>query len=315
MGSIVFICMIFVVSSCCTLPSARRIDIGTKGANQDSVLQGHLLESRKVDHSQVFQLSWHPRAILYKDFLSNEECDHLILLARSRLKRSTETAHELRNITISPGRTISGVFLDKGQDELVRRIEDRISSWTLLPKENGGPLHIMLYEAEEKNEPHYKDFQDKTINPGAGQRLATVLIYLSNVSKGGETIIPKSIQLIDAELKDETWSPCAKASYAVKPMKGNALLFFNLHLNLTEDDSSLHGSCPVSEGENWVATKWIHTRKYYTKADLWPLRSECTDEDDNCPRWAATGECQKNPVYMLGTPDYYGSCRKSCNAC
>lgn len=42
---------------------------------------------------------------------------------------------------------------------------------------------------------------------------------------------------------------------------------------------------------------------------------ECTDEDDNCPSWASIGECQRNPVFMIGSPDYYGTCRKSCNLC
>lgn len=42
---------------------------------------------------------------------------------------------------------------------------------------------------------------------------------------------------------------------------------------------------------------------------------DCTDEDEHCATWAAMGECQKNPVYMIGSPDYFGTCRKSCNAC
>ncbi|XP_068647322.1 probable prolyl 4-hydroxylase 6 isoform X2 [Aristolochia californica] len=291
-----------------------KIEVGIDGANQETVLSGHIVQFKNTDHSQVFQLSWHPRAILYKGFLSDEECDHLILLTRGKLKRSKVAAHELGKINVSPDRTSSGVFLDKGHDEVVRWIEDRISSWTFLPKENGEPLHILHYEAEDKYKPYYDYFKGKSSNLIEGQRLATVLIYLSNVSKGGETILPNS-ELKDAQLKDETWSPCAKASYAVKPVKGNALLFFNLHLNLTEDDSSLHGSCPVIEGEKWIAMKRIHTRNYYTREDLWSSGSECMDEDDNCPQWAVLGECQKNPVYMMGTPDYYGSCRKSCNAC
>ena len=36
---------------------------------------------------------------------------------------------------------------------------------------------------------------------------------------------------------------------------------------------------------------------------------ECLDRHDNCPFWAATGECEKNPKYMR---DY---CKKSCDRC
>ena len=34
---------------------------------------------------------------------------------------------------------------------------------------------------------------------------------------------------------------------------------------------------------------------------------ECPDYNDQCPYWAASGECSKNPDYMLY------SCMKSCN--
>jgi thiol-disulfide isomerase/thioredoxin len=35
----------------------------------------------------------------------------------------------------------------------------------------------------------------------------------------------------------------------------------------------------------------------------------CIDTNEQCPSWAAVGECQQNPGFMLET------CRKSCNAC
>lgn len=36
---------------------------------------------------------------------------------------------------------------------------------------------------------------------------------------------------------------------------------------------------------------------------------ECIDADKRCGGWAAAGECEKNPGYMLT------SCRKACNKC
>ena len=58
---------------------------------------------------------------------------------------------------------------------------------------------------------------------------------------------------------------CAKRSdcrrcdlgLTVKPRKGDALLFYSLHVNGTFDKHALHGGCPVT-GKNdtkWVATK------------------------------------------------------------
>ena len=42
---------------------------------------------------------------------------------------------------------------------------------------------------------------------------------------------------------------------------------------------------------------------------------DCVDENENCSRWAKVGECEKNPVYMVGNGDVKGYCMKSCNVC
>ncbi|PIA40252.1 hypothetical protein AQUCO_02500151v1 [Aquilegia coerulea] len=148
----------------------------------------------------------------------------------------------------------------------------------------------------------------------AGQRYATVLMYLSNVEKGGETVFPYSEAKLD-QPKDETWSDCAKTGYAVKPKKGDALLFFSLHINTTTDPVSTHGSCPVIEGEKWSATRWIHVRSFDMHTEERLTAEGCVDENVNCPQWAASGECEKNPLYMIGSNENFGYCRMSCKVC
>lgn len=66
----------------------------------------------------------------------------------------------------------------------------------------------------------------------------------------------------------------------------------------------------------WCATKFFHVKKIGEKKNEAQTDDiGCADEDENCSRWAAIGECQRNPVFMIGSPDYYGTCRKSCNVC
>lgn len=101
---------------------------------------------------------------------------------------------------------------------------------------------------------------------------------------------------------------------AVKPEKGDALLFFSLHPDATTDTNSLHGSCPVIEGEKWSATKWIHVRSFDRPAKG-SENEDCTDKNEHCPKWAAAGECKKNAIYMLGSEGLPGFCRKSCGVC
>jgi hypothetical protein len=43
----------------------------------------------------------------------------------------------------------------------------------------------------------------------------------------------------------------------VRPRRGDALLFHNVHLNGHEDPTSLHGGCAVLGGTKWTATKWM----------------------------------------------------------
>lgn len=103
-------------------------------------------------------------------------------------------------------------------------------------------------------------------------------------------------------------------AFVVKPEKGDALLFFSLHPDATTDSNSLHGSCPVIEGEKWSATKWIHVRSFDKSASS-STDGDCIDESPNCPQWARAGECKKNPLYMIGNNEMKGFCRQSCKVC
>eukprot|EP00252_Welwitschia_mirabilis_P000879 TRINITY_DN10866_c0_g1_i1.p1 TRINITY_DN10866_c0_g1~~TRINITY_DN10866_c0_g1_i1.p1 ORF type:complete len:311 (+),score=61.14 TRINITY_DN10866_c0_g1_i1:242-1174(+) len=284
-----------------------RVPLSIKEESKFSILQA--TQSGRVDPSRVTQLSWHPRAFLYKNFLSDEECDHLINLAKDKLEKSMVADNDSGKSVMSEIRTSSGMFLAKAHDNIVAGIEDRIAAWTFLPKENGEAMQILHYENGQKYEPHFDFFHDKHNQALGGHRIATVLMYLSDVAKGGETVFPNS-ELKDIQPKDDSWSECARKGYSVKPRKGDALLFFSLRPEATTDSTSLHGSCPVIEGEKWSATKWIHVRSFDRKAS-----DDCTDENSNCAHWASIGECKKNPLYMVGSPGSPGMCRKSCDVC
>lgn len=58
--------------------------------------------------------------------------------------------------------------------------------------DNGESIQILHYQNGEKYEPHYDYFHDKNNQALGGHRIATVLMYLSDVGKGGETIFPEA---------------------------------------------------------------------------------------------------------------------------
>ncbi|RWW68932.1 hypothetical protein BHE74_00023507 [Ensete ventricosum] len=87
-------------------------------------------------------------------------------------------------------------------DPIVAGIEDKIAAWTFLPKdcsvdicfhtENGEDIQVLRYEPGQKYDPHYDYFSDKVNIARGGHRIATVLMYLTDVAKGGETVFPSA---------------------------------------------------------------------------------------------------------------------------
>lgn len=125
----------------------------------------------------------------------------------------------------------------------MEKLEERISKWTQIPPNHGESFHLLKYENGQEYKPHF-DFFDPSL-PGmsnflgtAGQRTATVLLYLETPEQGGETIFP------DADVK-------------VPAIRGDAVLFWSHTPDHNLDRKSRHGGMPVQSGIKYVATKWI----------------------------------------------------------
>ena len=94
-------------------------------------------------------------------------------------------------------------------------------------------------------------FADQVNIQRGGQRTATVLMYLTDVASGGETVFPNA--------GGHNTCDCGGKSVrglCVRPKKGDAVLFWTMRPNGAEDSASLHGGCEVVEGQKWSATLW-----------------------------------------------------------
>ena len=265
------------------------------------------------------------RIFLFHNFLTPEECDHMIALASPSLERSGVVADAEGNSAISEVRTSKGMFLSRGQDQMIRDIERRVARWTLLPVANGEGFQILRYTSGQHYDGHYDYFFDKNSAGNGGNRFATVLIYLNDVEEGGETVFP-NIPAAGGSNGPE-FSECARHHLAAKPKKGNAVLFHSITTTGELERRSLHTACPVLKGEKWSAPKWIHQERYAVGGER-PVKSTqeekkggaqgpngCADNDALCAVWAADGECDKNPDFMVGTKMRPGSCLLSCKRC
>lgn len=75
---------------------------------------------------------------------------------------------------------------------------------------------MLRYQHGQKYDPHWDYFIDNVNGrpENGGQRILTVLMYLSDVEEGGETVFPSA----DQKVQGPGWSDCARQGLAVKPV-------------------------------------------------------------------------------------------------
>lgn len=185
------------------------------------------------------------------DFLTQEECNQIVSMAKPRLQRSMVWDFATSSSKIDDYRNSEQMFFAVKENPLVAKIEERIANLTGFPIENGEGLQVVFYRSGGYFKPHVDAFDprsegNRSVFERGGQRLVTILIYLndmynSHVEDGGETYFPK-IDLL------------------VKPKKGKAVLWANVDENGIIDETSFHEGRPVPEGcEKIIMTKWIRS--------------------------------------------------------
>jgi prolyl 4-hydroxylase len=182
-----------------------------------------------------------PRVIVFGDLLSEEECDGVMNFATQRLARSETVATAADGSEVNAARTSDGMFFERGENELIRKIEARIAALLRWPLDHGEGLQVLRYRPGAEYQPHYDYFEPGHVSTPnilkrGGQRVGTLVIYLNTPTAGGSTIFP------DIGLD-------------VAPVKGNAVFFS--YDRPHPSTQTLHGGSPVVEGEKWVATKWL----------------------------------------------------------
>jgi prolyl 4-hydroxylase len=194
----------------------------------------------------VLQTLVDPRVVVFGNLLSDQECEELIELAKPRLARSLTVQTKTGGEEVNADRTSNGMFFQRGENELVQRIEQRIARLVNWPEENGEGLQILQYGPGAEYKPHYDYFDPAepgtpTILKRGGQRVGTIVMYLGEPEKGGGTVFP------DVHLE-------------VAPKRGNAVFFS--YTRPHPSTRTLHGGSPVLQGEKWIATKWLRERRF-----------------------------------------------------
>ena len=180
-----------------------------------------------------------PRVI--KNFITPEEAKELIRTATPKMKKSTIRGYD----TDKDVRDSKTTWLNKNSNYLIKTIFKKASSLTNKKIAQMENLQIIHYTPNQYFKSHYdqshqnSEWNNKELIRHGGPRLYTLIIYLNDNYKGGETEFPK----LNKKFKLNT---------------GDAVLFHNLDIQEKQvHESAIHAGKPVLSGEKWLATVWV----------------------------------------------------------
>ena len=225
-------------------------------SNTPSSLAAHLFDS---DQHQ-FDCDGHllrltaqlkqPQVLCFENFLTDQECAALIELAERSpaFARSTVVSEQDGSFTHDNRRSSHHAWFARGADPVIARIEQRVATVLAWPVDHAEGLQVLRYGVGAEYRPHFDFFDPKQAGSRqhiatGGQRVGTLIMYLSEVAAGGATDFPE-------------------AGFTLRPKKGAAVFFANLYADGQPNYATLHAGLPVVSGVKYIATKWLRERVY-----------------------------------------------------
>ncbi|XP_030096738.2 prolyl 4-hydroxylase subunit alpha-1 isoform X1 [Serinus canaria] len=210
-----------------------------------------------------------PRIVRFLDIISDEEIETVKELAKPRLSRATVHDPETGKLTTAHYRVSKSAWLSGYESPVVSRINTRIQDLTGLDVSTAEELQVANYGVGGQYEPHFdfgrKDEPDAFKELGTGNRIATWLFYMSDVSAGGATVFPEvGASVWPRKGTAVFWyNLCCGTEHRAEcscRSQGTAVLWYNLFPSGEGDYSTRHAACPVLVGNKWVSNKWLHER-------------------------------------------------------
>ena len=185
-----------------------------------------------------------PELIIYHDLLSNHEINHIISKARPMLNRATVHDPKTDELVFADYRVSKSAWIYEEMDEVVARLIQRIGDIVNLNMRYAEALQVANYGIAGQYEPHFDHAtlkKPKQFGKFGGNRIATMLMYMSDVERGGKTVFTNT-----------------GPGVVVSPEKGSGVFWYNLKRNGKSNPKTEHAACPVVLGHKWVSNLWIH---------------------------------------------------------
>jgi hypothetical protein len=178
-------------------------------------------------------------------FVPVEICDWLV--DRSRGKFVPAMLFDGTSAHFHADRTNSDFAFDIVEaDVVVALLRERIANLTKLPTPAMEPPQIFHYAEGEEIKAHFDFLRDGEAAYGGGyqgERIATFLLYLNDDYEGGELEFPK-------------------IGFRHRGRTGDAVFFANVDAAGKPEKLSLHAAKPVTRGEKFIFSQWIHDRPF-----------------------------------------------------
>ncbi|XP_047144915.1 prolyl 4-hydroxylase subunit alpha-1 isoform X2 [Hydra vulgaris] len=194
---------------------------------------------------KVTRMHDNPDVLVFHEMITEEVAEKIRDVANPRLRPSEVIDPIIQKHVTASYRVSKNVFFDDAFEEeleISRKLRPLVEDATDLNDDFSEQLQVNNYGLGGQYEFHV-DFGD----PGSpldkhehGNRIATLLIYLSDVERGGDTVF-------------------TRLGLSLKPKLGDAAFWHNLYKNGSGIYATEHASCPVVSGSKWVANKWFHT--------------------------------------------------------
>ena len=207
-----------------------------------------------------------PRAFVIDNFLTSEECKHLIQMSQEQgLHASTlHSGSDAAQTTDLSTRSSTNTWLPRATSDVTERIYEKAAKVLNIDPELfqkhsetdarhhsiAESLQVVRYKkGGEEYHPHHDFVYPSIQHRYQPTRFATLLLYLNTVPEGGETRFPRAVNSQFAE------------GVEIQPVVGRAVLFYNMLPDGNVDDLSQHGSNPTTDHEKWLANLWVSTEK------------------------------------------------------
>ncbi|XP_013181600.1 PREDICTED: prolyl 4-hydroxylase subunit alpha-1-like [Papilio xuthus] len=194
----------------------------------------------KLAPIKMEQVYIEPDVFVYYGVISDEEIEHIKAMAKPRFKRAT-VVNTMGEGTPSDYRIAKFAWLKDEESAVVARVSQRVADFTGLSTTYAEKLQVVNYGIGGHYVPHYDSElkNDIPFKRTFDRRLATVILYMSDVAQGGATVF-------------------LELGLSVLPVKNAALFWMNLHPSGEADIAMRHAGCPVLRGSKWISNKWIH---------------------------------------------------------